>query len=121
VLQAALEGDRTQGQLAEECALDKTTMVVTIDELEQAGLAERRPSAADRRVRIIGVTPMGEQLVAEGRRITEGVFSDVLGALPGDEREAFVSGLTRLVGGRLSRPVECAKPPRRPRSRRLDP
>jgi MarR family transcriptional regulator, transcriptional regulator for hemolysin len=121
VLQAALEGDRTQGQLAEQCALDKTTMVVTIDELERAGLAERRPSSADRRVRIIGVTPMGEQLVAEGRRIIEGVFSDVLDALPGDEREAFVSGLTRLVDGRLSRPVECANPPRRPRSRKLDP
>jgi DNA-binding MarR family transcriptional regulator len=117
VLQHALEGDRTQGQLAELCALDKTTMVVTIDELEQAGLAERRPSNGDRRVRIIGVTPAGEQLVTEGRRIIDGVFEDVLDALPPDEREPFVSGLGRLVGGRLSRTVECAHPPRRPRSR----
>jgi MarR family transcriptional regulator, transcriptional regulator for hemolysin len=121
VLQAAMAGDRTQGQLAEQCALDKTTMVVTIDELERAGLAERRPSSADRRVRIIGVTPMGEQVVAHGRRIIEGVYSDVLDALPSDEREPFVAALSRLVGGRLAQPVECSNPPRRPRSRKLDP
>jgi MarR family transcriptional regulator for hemolysin len=117
VLQAALEGNRTQGQLAEQCGLDKTTMVVTIDELEKAGLAERRPSSADRRARIIGVTPMGEQLVAEGRRIIDGVYEDVLDALPGEERYALVSALGRLVEGRLSRPAECEHPPRRPRSR----
>ena len=115
-----MAGDRTQGQLAQQCALDKTTMVATIDELERAGLAERRSSSTDRRVRIIGVTPMGEQLVAEGRRIIDGVFADVLDALPGDEREPFVSGLARLVEGRLSRPVECANPPRRARSHALD-
>jgi DNA-binding MarR family transcriptional regulator len=121
VLQAAMEGDKTQGQLAEQCGLDKTTMVVTIDELEKAGLAERRPSSDDRRVRIIGVTPMGEQLVAEGRRIIDGVYEDVLDALPSEERYALVSGLGRLVDGRLSKPAECSKPPRRPRERKLGP
>src|SRR4029450_5205872 len=56
VLRAARAGDRTQSQLAAECALDKTTMVFTLDELERAGLAERRPSKTDRRARRIGVT-----------------------------------------------------------------
>jgi MarR family transcriptional regulator, transcriptional regulator for hemolysin len=121
VLATAMTGEMTQIRLAELCALDKTTMVATIDELERAGLAERRPSSADRRVRIIGVTPAGEQLVAEGRRIIDAVFDDVLDALPSDEREPFVAGLGRLVDGRLSRRVECAKPPRRPRERKLDP
>ena len=121
VLHHALQGERTQGQLAELCALDKTTMVATIDELERAGLAERRPADGDRRVRIIGVTPAGEQLVAEAARIVDGVFEDVLGALPPDEREPFVSALGRLVEGRLSQRVDCASPPRRPRERRIDP
>src|SRR3954454_6239290 len=117
VLVHARSGELTQSQVAEQCALDKTTMVVTIDELEKAGLAERRPSSADRRARIIGVTPMGEQLVAEGRRIIDGVYEDVLDALPGEERYALVSALGRLVEGRLSRPAECEHPPRRPRQR----
>ena len=61
-------GELTQSQLAELCALDKTTMVVTLDELERAGLAERRPSSTDRRARIIAVTEAGERIVARGRR-----------------------------------------------------
>src|SRR5205814_5478254 len=48
VLRAALSGDRTQTELAEMVGLDKTTMVVTVDELEKAGLAERRLSPDDR-------------------------------------------------------------------------
>ena len=46
VLYHALAGEFTQIQLAEQCALDKTTMVVTMDALESAGLAERRPPGA---------------------------------------------------------------------------
>jgi MarR family len=53
VLAKAMESERTQIRLAERCALDKTTMVVTGDELERSGLAERRPSPTDRRARII--------------------------------------------------------------------
>ena len=68
VLTHALEGEQTQIQLAERCALDKTTMVVTVDELERAGLAERRPSPTDRRARIIAVTDAGREKVARGRR-----------------------------------------------------
>src|ERR1700747_249794 len=52
VLYHAMEAERTQIQLAEVSDLDKTTMVVTVDELERAGLAERRPSSTDRRARI---------------------------------------------------------------------
>src|SRR6201991_926678 len=57
VLVHALEEERTQIQLAELGDMDKTTMVVTIDALEKAGLAERRPSSTDRRARIVAVTP----------------------------------------------------------------
>jgi len=42
VLVHALEEERTQIQLAEIGDMDKTTMVVTVDALEAAGLAERR-------------------------------------------------------------------------------
>src|SRR6184192_1023646 len=48
VLKQGMAADYTQIRLAELCGLDKTTMVVTLDELERAGLAERRPSTTDR-------------------------------------------------------------------------
>jgi MarR family transcriptional regulator for hemolysin len=114
VLSKAMTGELTQSQLAGLCSLDKTTMVVTIDELERAGLAERRPSTTDRRARIIWVSPAGEKLVARGREIVARIYDDVLGALPASEREAFVEGLS-LVAGRLGDPPPCHPQVRRPR------
>jgi MarR family transcriptional regulator, transcriptional regulator for hemolysin len=113
VLQGALPGGRTQKELADLCALDKTTMVVTLDELERAGLAERRPSPTDRRAHIVSVTEEGARVVAEAREIVARVYEDVLAALPQRERDAFVIALELLVGGRLSTPVKCERPVRR--------
>jgi DNA-binding MarR family transcriptional regulator len=118
VLFHALEAERTQIQLAEISDLDKTTMVVTIDELEKSGLAERRPSSTDRRARIIGVTEAGERAVAEGAKIADRVHRDVLDALPEEQREVLVDALTRLVEGHLSVPVESERPVRRARQKK---
>jgi DNA-binding MarR family transcriptional regulator len=117
VLATAATGDHTQTELARIVGLDKTTMVVTLDELEAAGLAERRPSATDRRARVIGVTAAGRQKVREAEAIAAGVHQDVLAALPATERKAFVESLARLVAGRLSQPVASAHPVRRRASR----
>jgi MarR family transcriptional regulator for hemolysin len=119
VLSKALPGTLTQKQLADLCGLDKTTMVVTIDELERAGLAERRPSSTDRRARMIAVTKAGERLVEKGNAIVARVYDDVLSSLPAGEREGFVDGLVTLVGGRLGTPVKCETVVRRPRARQL--
>ena len=116
VLIKALEGEQTQIRLAERCGLDKTTMVVTVDELEKAGLAERRPSPSDRRARIVAVTEAGKALAEEGDALVNGVFADVLDSLPDDERLVFASALSRLVSERLANPPECVKPVRRPRA-----
>jgi MarR family transcriptional regulator, transcriptional regulator for hemolysin len=119
VLFHAQEAERTQIQLAKISELDKTTMVVTVDELERAGLAERRPSSTDRRARIIAVTEAGEQAVAEGMKVADRVHRDVLAALPEDQREIFVGALTGLVGGHLSTPVESEHSVRRPRQKKI--
>jgi MarR family transcriptional regulator for hemolysin len=113
VLQHALEADRTQRELAELCALDKTTMVVTLDQLERAGLAQRRLSASDRRARIVAVTPEGRRLVARSRAIVDEVQTDVLATLPEAVRDSFMTGLCQLAGDRLSTPVACEIPVRR--------
>lgn len=97
VLASALGEDHTQIELAKLIGLDKTTMVVTIDALEAAGLAERRPSTADRRVRVIAVTKAGERKVEQARAIVEQVQADVLARLPARERETLMKGLSRIV------------------------
>ncbi|MEX0170571.1 MarR family winged helix-turn-helix transcriptional regulator [Streptomyces sp. LMG1-1-1.1] len=117
VLVHALEEERTQAQLAEIGDMDKTTMVVTVDALEKAGLAERRPSSADRRARIIAVTEEGAKVARESQRIVDGVHESALGSLPEEEREVLVRALNRLATGHLETPVEGPRPARRARQR----
>jgi MarR family transcriptional regulator for hemolysin len=113
VLVTAMQAEHTQTDLARIVGLDKTTMMVTLDELEAAGLAARRPLRTDRRARVVAVTQAGERKVSEAGAVLERVRADVLSVLPEDEREIFLRGLGRLAGGRLSTPVACLHPVRR--------
>ncbi|GAA0568521.1 MarR family winged helix-turn-helix transcriptional regulator [Actinomadura livida] len=117
VLVHALEEERTQIQLAEIGDMDKTTMVVTVDALEKAGLAERRPSSRDRRARIIAVTEEGARVAARSQRIADGVHEAALGSLPEADREVFLRALNTLVTGHLATPSESPQPVRRARER----
>jgi DNA-binding MarR family transcriptional regulator len=117
VLIAAAAGGQTQSDLVRAVGLDKTTMVVTVDELERAGLAERRPSPTDRRARVVEVTDAGREKLAEADRLIHAVHEDVLETLPEPERTVFVDALTALVGGRLAEAVPTSQPVRR-RTRR---
>ena len=98
VLAKAQPGTLTQGELAELALLDKTTMVVTVDQLEAAGLARRRPSATDRRARLVTTTEAGDQVVERARSIIDDVYAEVLGALPEPARDALLDAMVRLVG-----------------------
>lgn len=111
VLVHAMAQERTQIQLAALADLDKTTMVSTVDELERRGLAERRPSATDRRARIIAVTEKGRLAAQEGQQIVDHVHKQALDALPGIDRAAFITALSLLGEGGEPGPV------RRPRGR----
>jgi MarR family transcriptional regulator for hemolysin len=95
VLVHALEEERTQIQLAALADLDKTTMVSTVDDLERLGLAERRPSATDRRARIIAVTPAGQRAAEEGQRIVDRVHAEALSFLP--DKSPFIAALEDLA------------------------
>ncbi|MEU8326597.1 MarR family transcriptional regulator [Nonomuraea sp. NPDC048881] len=117
VLVHALEEERTQIQLAEIGDMDKTTMVVTVDALEKAGLAERRPSSTDRRARIIAVTEKGAQVARRSQEIVDGVHTAALDSIPDDEREVLVRALNRLATGHLETPAEAPQPVRRARER----
>ena len=115
VLAHAMGGSYTQIELAKLSDLDKTTMLNTMDYLEQAGYAERVASPTDRRARIITVTPAGAEMAAAGRQIADRVHNEVLDALPADQRQAFADALTSLVGGLLAEPASCERPVRRAR------
>src|SRR3954470_17039169 len=104
VLVHALEEERTQIQLAALADLDKTTMVSTVDEMERRGLAERRPSATDRRARIIAVTEKGRLAAEEGQRIVDRVHASALSSLPAAARAALAEALDLLVNDTVAVP-----------------
>lgn len=117
VLVHALEEERTQAQLAELGDMDKTTMVVTVDALEKAGLAERRPSSTDRRARIIAVTEAGAKAAGQSQKIVDDVHGSALDSLPEEERTTLVRALNLLVTGHLETPAESPRPARRARQK----
>ena len=97
VLATALTGEHTQTDLARLVGLDKTTMMVTLDDLERQGLAERRPLPSDRRARVVAVTAAGEQAVQGAEAILDRVREQVLGLLPADQRDSFLQSLGCLA------------------------
>lgn len=115
VLVHALEEERTQIQLAEIGDMDKTTMVVTVDALEKAGLAERRPSTHDRRARIIAVTDEGARMAHRSQEIVDAVHRDTLAALPEADRQALIRIMTALTSGPLAEPADTTRSVRRAR------
>ncbi|MEU7611504.1 MarR family transcriptional regulator [Micromonospora sp. NPDC049204] len=102
VLAQARTGELTQREIGERCGVDKTTMVVTLDQLERTGLAERRPAPTDRRARLVVVTPAGEQVLQRAQQVVRRIQDDLLATLPEQDREAFLRALLALVSGPLA-------------------
>jgi MarR family transcriptional regulator for hemolysin len=113
ILKTALTGEFTQGEIAQAIGVDKTTMVITTDALEASGLAERRPSAHDRRAHVIAVTKLGARKVAEADAVVDQLHDEVLSELSATQRKTLLDALGTLIGGPLSVPSACSSPPRR--------
>jgi MarR family transcriptional regulator for hemolysin len=113
LLAKAADGEHTQARLAELAWLDKTTMVVATDEMERRGLAERRPSPTDRRVKVVAITAEGRRVLAAADAIVRGVYDEVLGDLPEADVATFVAVLEHLVAGSLAAPFHLEKRVRR--------
>lgn len=104
VLMKAAEGERTQNAVAEAAMLDKTTMVVTLDGLEHAGLATRKVSSTDRRARVVAITPKGRRVLTKAYAAANEAVDEVLSALTEEDRAAFLRALTLLTDGPLATP-----------------
>jgi DNA-binding MarR family transcriptional regulator len=81
------EGPMSQRALCRRLRIDKSPMVGLVDDLERAGLAERRRSDADRRVQAIHLTGKGRVAVARVMQIAEAENDRTFGELDDDERE----------------------------------
>jgi MarR family transcriptional regulator for hemolysin len=99
----AREGANQQ-ELGSALGIDRSTMVSLIDQLESAGLANRRPSATDRRAREIAITPKGRRLLQRARGVTSHVEDEVLAGLTAGERRELLVLLRRALDSAPEQP-----------------
>ena len=98
-LLSALEtlGASDQSAIGRMVALDRATVADVLERLELRRFISRKPSAADRRVRIVSLTALGRSLL---RRVEGGAVrahERTIEALPPSERRRFVRSLKRLA------------------------
>lgn len=97
---AAGEQPVTQRDLASFLSLDPSQIVALVDELERADLVRREVDSADRRSRVICLTPQGSARLALGRQAVDAVEDDLLSPLTTEERATLRDLLRRVVFGR---------------------
>jgi DNA-binding MarR family transcriptional regulator len=88
---------RTQAALAAAIGADKTRIIATLDELQDAGYIERRPDPDDRRVRLLAITGAGRRIKDAAQEEIQRGEEQWLGELSAEERRMFLRALERLT------------------------
>jgi DNA-binding MarR family transcriptional regulator len=91
------EGAITQHSLGKSVGIDPSSMVSTIDELETAGLVERRRHPTDRRAHALHLTEKGRETLTRGRRIAREAQDELLAPLDPEERRQLHEMLCRIA------------------------
>jgi DNA-binding MarR family transcriptional regulator len=86
-----------QQQLSSDMGIDPSAMVKLINELEEAGLVERRRRPNDRRAWEVAITPKGKQTLKRARRLISTVEDEVLGGLSAADRRQLLALLRRAL------------------------
>ena len=88
ILATLAEGEReTQGAIADALDYDRGQLVGLLDELEEAGLVERRRDPEDRRRQVVVMTPDGKRMLAKMRALAKKLDGEFLAPLTLDQRQ----------------------------------
>nr|MBA3906797.1 winged helix DNA-binding protein [Pseudonocardiales bacterium] len=98
--------------LAQQLGVDRTVMTYLLDELEGAGLVERRPDPADRRARRITLTADGRRRLCALERSLRAAEEQLLEPLDAEERcilRALLLRVATRAGGGPHAACEAAR------------
>ena len=95
---SSIEAEPGQNQrgVGERLRIDRTTVVALTDDLESAGLLERR-RGSDRRMFALYLTPAGEARLAELKDLTSTVHDRFLANLSTEEQETLRQLLIKVL------------------------
>ena len=86
-----------QQQLSADMGIDPSAMVKLINDLENAGLAERRRRPGDRRAWEVAITAKGRRALERARQLAMQVEDEVLGGLTAGDRRQLLTLLRRTL------------------------
>src|SRR5438067_13935271 len=93
-----------QQQLSSDMGIDPSAMVKLINELETAGLAERRRRPGDRRAWEVTITPEGRRTLERARGLAAQVEDEVLSGLTNGDRRQLLVLLRRALASAPPQP-----------------
>src|SRR5215203_3243815 len=88
-----------QNGLADRLNIDRNTASLMVEQLVKKGLVERRVNGADRRARLLSLTPGGEKLYARLRPAHMAANQSILAPIAPSERKLLIDLLIRVIKG----------------------
>src|SRR5262245_362858 len=104
-----------QGAVVGRTRIDRATIVQIIPRLLRKGLLRRQRSQKDARVKLLGLSDKGRQVLDAATPVAKKVDGLLLAVLPCVEREPFLAALQAIVKS-LERPVNWCDLPDRDRA-----
>ncbi len=94
-------------ELAARLHLSVATTGRTVDQLVHTDLVERREDAADRRVKLVSLTPAGAEAVDQHVAAKRAAVRTLVDRLPQDQAERLLAAIKPIVAGdALRRPTQ---------------
>jgi DNA-binding MarR family transcriptional regulator len=104
-------GESSQANLAEALRVDRTNLVGVLNELEDAGLIERRRTPEDRRRHTVALTTTGTRRLGQIEKALAGVEEEVLSGLDFEQRVTLHSLLQLATPHAVEACSEASPPP----------
>lgn len=91
------DGEGAQATLADRIGFDRSDLVTLLDELEELKYVERRVDPADRRRKIVAITPAGDKQLLAMDELIAAAETELLEPLSANERKTLLGLLRRLT------------------------
>ncbi|AKM09052.1 MarR family winged helix-turn-helix transcriptional regulator [Croceicoccus naphthovorans] len=107
LLRIQMHPGRNQAQYADDLDIEAITVCRMIDRLEEAGFVERVPDPADRRARLIQLTPRGDEEMKAIAAKADALEAQILEGFTSSQISDYIV-ITKAMRTNLAKAAECS-------------